>query len=1114
MDSLSVFPNSIQLNYPADSSVSISYDINTNKATLHSTKPIDSIHVCFSVLPYRLHRPYFKRDLSKYDSNAVYKEDYTYRRYVPDKKEELFASPGINKTGNISRGISFGNNQNVFVNSVLNLQLEGKLTDDVSITAVISDQNIPFQPDGNTQQLQEFDKVYVQLKSKRANLIAGDLVMKNRSSNFLKYYRNVQGAQGEYYGQGKDSSIHSVTTAGIAISKGKFNSIQFGYGLPDSLTEGVQGPYRLRGPNGERFIIVLANSEKVYLDGRLLKRGWDYDYVINYNTAEITFTNNVLITKFSRVRVDFEYSDKNYSRTIMNFSHYQDYKKVHAFMSYYIEKDNPNNPLVYDLTEQDKQYLSGIGDTLSRAVVSGIDSVGYTANKILYKKINVGGQDVYSFSTNPDSAFYDVKFSEVTQGQGRYIVDPVAVNGTIYKYVGLPNGNYEPVQLISTPKKKQMLALGGSVDISKVDNVFLETAFSTYDQNLYSPSDDADNNGYSYKVGYANKGRKVSFSEKYKWVAGLDYEFNSKTFTAIDRFRNTDFERDWSENTNIIGDNNILNASTGFVKNEKNRINYLFTQREKVGDVNGNQQTLTFNQTLGKFQFLGTGFLMNNNGSVGHSNWERYNTNIYYTTRYLVPGVMFNMEHNTVSDSVGNIIRTSMYYDEHKFYVRNNDSIKFHYFMDYAVRTDKEAYSGTMQPNSRAETTNMGLGGKVGKNHTVNTTFTYRYQDNDRGPTKSQNEETVMGRGEWNADLFKRHVRSELLMSSATGRELKRQFVYVAVATGMGTYVWHDFNGDGIQQLNEFVEKVLDDPNGEYIKTYVPTDQYIKAYSNTFNYRVDASAPRKWRGSSSGVKKFFSKFSNVSSWTVNKKLLDKNIASRFLPFYTKIADSNLLSYQNNIRSTLFFNRTSPSYGVEINYANTESKNYLSQGFDKKQNNDIGANTRLNLKKIFNVKLTGNHLIRYSSSTYMTDRNYSVEGWKITPSLSIQPKNTFRITANFAYTTKKNQQRPSPGEAADLYETGLEVKVNKLSRRTLTGNFKFINISANMNGTSPNSPIAYEMFEALQVGKNFTWSAVWQEKLVNGLQLSFNYEGRKTADSKVIHIGRMQVSALF
>ncbi|MFN6943375.1 MAG: hypothetical protein ACK4ND_00395, partial [Cytophagaceae bacterium] len=434
MDTVSVFPNSLELTLTDGQDVKIYYDINTNKARFSSKTSFDSVLVCYKIMPFDLGAEHYKRSLAQYDSNFYYRDDYGGRHLpgtdLPEKKEELFTTPGLNKTGNMSRGISFGNNQNVFVNSNLNMQLEGHLTEDVKVTAVISDQNIPFQPEGNTQQLQEFDKVYVQLDAKNASLTAGDIVMQNRESNFLRYYRNVQGGQA-MLNMKKDSSTYSTTFGGAAISKGKFASIEI------QPLEGVQGPYRLRGPANERFIIVLANSERVYLDGRLLVRGFDFDYTIDYNLAEITFTQNVLITEFSVLRVDFEFSDRNYSRTIANAGHYQKIGRASAFVNYYSEQDNPRSPLLFEPSTQDIDLLASIGDSVQNAFISGVREEGYSDNKILYKKlVDEAGREYYEFSTDPELARFEISFTDLGQGNGSYIHDlSKAVNGRVYQYV-------------------------------------------------------------------------------------------------------------------------------------------------------------------------------------------------------------------------------------------------------------------------------------------------------------------------------------------------------------------------------------------------------------------------------------------------------------------------------------------------------------------------------------------------------------------------------------------------------------------------------------------------------------------------------------------------------
>src|SRR5690606_8623036 len=76
-------------------------------------------------------------------------------------------------------------------------------------------------------------------------------------------------------------------------------------------------PYRLAGTSGETFIIVLAGTENVFLDGRPLSRGEENDYVIDYGLGEITFTNRHFINSKSRITVDFQYISQQYTRSLV-----------------------------------------------------------------------------------------------------------------------------------------------------------------------------------------------------------------------------------------------------------------------------------------------------------------------------------------------------------------------------------------------------------------------------------------------------------------------------------------------------------------------------------------------------------------------------------------------------------------------------------------------------------------------------------------------------------------------------------------------------------------------------------------------------------------------------
>ena len=61
----------------------------------------------------------------------------------------------------------------------------------------------------------------------------------------------------------------------------------------------------------------------------------------------------------------------------------------------------------------------------------------------------------------------------------------------------------------------------------------------------------------------------------------------------------------------------------------------------------------------------------------------------------------------------------------------------------------------------------------------------------------------------------------------------------------------------------------------------------------------------------------------------------------------------------------------------------------------------------------------------------------------------------------------------------------------------------------------NTNVAYAILEGLQPGANYLWSVSLERKLAGNIEMSINYDGRKTGTSgKIIHTGKASLRALF
>ena len=1124
LDTLSLIPGTVSItskNNPLDSS---SYKINYPlKAIIFKVKPSDPIFVSYKSFPYNFEKPYYHQSTSLLTKDlSLPLNPMTLAFSGSAVPNETFVSDGLNKNGSISRGISFGNNQDVVVNSSLNLQVSGKLTQEVDLLLAATDDNIPFQADGTTAQLQEFDKVFVQLSNKNSKLIVGDFQLQRPNSYFMNFYKRSQGAylSNNYFDTINKKQVVFKTQVSGAVSKGKFarNVIQG--------VENNQGPYRLRGADNEQFIIVLSGTERIYIDGKLLQRGQENDYIIDYNTSELTFTAKQIITKDKRIIAEFQYAERNYARSLYFFSEEIEAEKLKVRLNFFGEQDNKNKTLQQSLTESQKLTMFNIGDTLSKAITSGAELATFNTTDIFYWKkdttvSSVTYNGIFVYSTNADSAKYRVKYSYVGENNGYYLQVSTTANGKVYKWVapvgGVLQGNYEPIIPLVTPKKKQMFTTGINYQFTKNHILDIEGVYTKNDINTFSGYDSDNDDGYGIKINSNNQNiikKDSTDKQSLNAVYNLGYEYVQQYFNPIERYRAIEFERDWNRpiNAPINSDQHVGFAQVGIQKNEKLKLLYGINFFDEGVFYKGLKHSITslYNTKTNTTTYNGSYLTSNYNSQLSafYRHKASFSQSIWKLKLNYLDEFEQNLFRKTTSDS---LLSLSYQFYEWEGNITNKDSTGNLYKLFYRERRDKQAYGSVLKDSTLAKNTGFSVNVNSIRNHPFSVIFTYRELQLKRDSMTIKPDNTLLSRIEYSPRLMKGFITSSIFYETGYGLENKKEYYYLLVAAGQGTYAWKDYNDNGIKELNEFEIAQFSD-QALYIRVYTPTNQYVKVLHDQFSFSFNLRPFVFLKDSSGKAMKFISRFASQSAYRVDKKTNDNGALFTFNPVNINLNDSLLTALNYSLRQSIFFNQSAAVFGTDYTYQSNLSKQLLTNGYETRENTTHEWRWRWNVTKSWSLNSINVFGIKSNESAFLTTRNYKIEAYDLEQKLSYQPNTAFRISVLYKHNKKQNIIIEG-FQKAELNDLGLELKFNQLEKGSLTGKADFINITYN-DALNQNTPVAYEMLNALKTGYNYTWELSYQRNLSNNIQVSINYSGRKSPDSKIVNIGGAQVRAFF
>ncbi|MTI87051.1 MAG: hypothetical protein FH748_03685 [Balneolaceae bacterium] len=1069
---------------------------------------IDSLTAEYEILPLVFSRTSQRRKPLVLDTALFANQDSLAETLSNNRQSSAFRDSDLTQSGSLSRGIIVGTNQDFALESGLNFELNGKLTEKIDINASLTDQSIPIQPDGTTQNLKEFDRVLIQLQAPFASVAMGDVDISLEQNTFARLNRRLQGAKGTVRSSG------GYYSGAVSAVRGTYKSISI------NGSEGVQGPYRLTGRDNEKFVIILAGTESVYLNGQLLKRGAENDYIIDYGLGELTFTSNTLIKDESRIVVEYEYVDQNFNRTLVAAEGTEEFLDGKLKIGATVIRQADGNDLLSQqtLSQDDVNLLETVGDNLEEAQVSGavIADKEERENYVLYARVDtsLNGETyaIYKHVPGSEDAIYRVRFTNAGEGKGSYKRTGGSVNGLLYEWVGPGMGAYAPFRNLPAPQKQQAVAFKSSYQLSDKVELFGEWAVSDFDQNRFSSLDDEDNVDMAYNSG-------IRISKIKSAIGSIDglvrRRYSGRRFQFFERSREVEFDRKWNINRKEPTAESInevivsvspsaetsIGGEFGFVEHD-NFIGY--RQAASVSSNEPGVLNVIYNQDWVKSE---------NDLTFNKGNWFRQQGDIAKDfgkkDHRITPFISFEQEKRLQKDMADDTLSrfSFSFYDVGTGARLLINNLELEAGVGY--RVEKGVLGNVLQDQSAALEYRYGLNYKPGAHFSTQNeikvrdkTFTDEFLQEG-----NSNRKGLLLKSITTYQTANKEVEGEFFYQANTQRRSLFQETYIEVGPEIGQYVWDDNNADGVQQVDEFFPEVSVN-EGTFIRQLLPSDKLFPVVD--LNVRMTHSL-RPFQLLTKNSESIWSEMVLHSRVDVTENSTTEKLEEVYL--------LKLNTFRNDtstIEGRIFWEKeldVLPTYGkadLKVGYRQNRSMNQRSTELIRTYTDLLYLHGAYNLSE--RIRLKGEVLngLSRNISNRLQNRNFDIHTFSVSPGIEATLNRSWSTTVDIAYSKKEDRFPTQPVRATT-------VKISNTQRAYLWKQMQArLKIELRNTSLSGNSSAygSYELTDGSGEGTNLIWSLNTSYRVSNLIRMNLNYDGRTLKNDKTIHTIKLVMSALF